>query len=328
MKNWTEWLKRAGRPVKVSVEARTGALTHWRRHRRLLRTIPSIPEAIRTIESRWTMPPDPPADRPIFILSAGWRSGSTLLQRLITSAEGVMIWGEPFAHSDFLRRLAESLRAFRVEDPPEHFFLEDLKARDDAETSSEWIANLYPNPANVLEAHRAFMTRLFAVPAAAEGYGRWGLKEVRLGIEHAAWLRWLFPGARFLFLYRNPYRAYRSYHVFRNWYDRWPDEPVLTARHFGRRWRTLVEGYLSGAEAVGGLLVRYEDLCSGRLPVEDLERFLDLELDGDVLTRRVPGRARGTLDPIPRSELRILRRAVEPVASRLGYESAEPQGIG
>ncbi|MFQ5745732.1 MAG: sulfotransferase [Gemmatimonadota bacterium] len=319
MRNWKERLKRLGRPVKVPIEARTGAIVHRRRHRKLLRSVPSIPEAIEIIESRWEMPADAPPDRPIFILSAGWRSGSTLLQRLITSAEGVMIWGEPFAHSDFIRRLAESLRAFRPGDPPDHFFLEDLKAREATEASREWIANLYPHPVHVLRAHRAFMMSLFATPAEREGYPRWGLKEVRLDIDHAAWLRWLFPEARFLFLYRNPYRAYRSYRVFRNWYDRWPAQPVLTPGHFGRHWRALVEGFLSGAEAVGGLLVPYEDLCSGRLPVETLENFLELELDRGVLDRRVPGRARGALDPIPRSERRILRRAVEPVASRLGY---------
>ena len=41
---------------------------------------------------------------PVFLFSAGWRSGSTLLQRLITHGGEVMMWGEPFGALDALTR--------------------------------------------------------------------------------------------------------------------------------------------------------------------------------------------------------------------------------
>ena len=33
-------------------------------------------------------------EKPVFILSSSWRSGSTFLQRLITHSNEILIWGE------------------------------------------------------------------------------------------------------------------------------------------------------------------------------------------------------------------------------------------
>ena len=53
-------------------------------------------------------PPDtenPPADAfPIFLLGSG-RSGTTLLQKILNSADDVMIWGE---HGGFLKPIARA----------------------------------------------------------------------------------------------------------------------------------------------------------------------------------------------------------------------------
>ena len=38
-------------------------------------------------------------EQPVFVLSAGWRSGSTLLQRMIMeNNRDLLMWGEPFPH--------------------------------------------------------------------------------------------------------------------------------------------------------------------------------------------------------------------------------------
>ncbi|MEO0535490.1 MAG: hypothetical protein AAF215_16660 [Cyanobacteria bacterium P01_A01_bin.123] len=63
-----------------------------------MKQIVSVQEAIKTIEVRYLdlKYDNSVADSPIFVFSAGWRSGSTLLQRLVMSDKSVVIWGELF----------------------------------------------------------------------------------------------------------------------------------------------------------------------------------------------------------------------------------------
>ena len=304
-------------PVGTVIESRIGPVAALRAHRRLLADLPDIPDGLKVAQARWGVA-SADADEPIFILAAGWRSGSTLLQRLVTSG-GALIWGEPWAHCDLVRRLADSMRAVEADYPPDHFFLGQREAGADvrAGVDPEWIANLYPGAERLLAAHQAFFHELFRVPALDRGFARWGVKAVRLGIPHAEYLRWLFPRARFVVIYRNPYDAYRSYRVHRGWYDRWPDRPILTPAAFGVHWRSLVESYLT-AEAPPGPIVSLEDLIGSTTTLDRLSRHLGLPLDRSVLERRV-GSTRGETI-VPATEYRALRKAVEPVASDLGYE--------
>jgi hypothetical protein len=266
-------------------------------------------------------PPQAPADEPVFIFSSGWRTGSTLVQRLIMSSGRVLVWGEPYANSDFIYRLAGSLRAITPEFPPERFFLH--AHRQQGLNANAWLANLYPEPECLLQAHRAFFHTLFAEPARAESYPSWGIKVTRLEQEHASYLKWLFPRARFLYIYRNPYDAYRSFRRFRDqvWYALWPDRPMLTPATFGRHWQKLLDGFLKRHQEVDGHVIRYEDLCSGGPSIDRLEDYLQLELNREVLAVRVSSRRpySGPELAIPKAELRILQRAVNPLASKLGY---------
>lgn len=308
--------------VQSPLESLVGRLAHWQAHRSALRTLPSVPDALRNIERRWSVPADPVDDRPVFLLSAGWRSGSTLLQRLVMSGSEVMMWGEPYPNCDYIRGLARSLSAFQPDQPPDQFFIRPApETRVGAMPLDEWIACLYPNPGDLIRAHRAFFRTLYAAPALERGYRRWGLKEVVVAVEHAAYLRWLFPGAKFLFLYRDPYAAYRSYRAFGDWYYRWPTEPVFTAAKFGWVWRTLMEGFVRHHAVTGGMLVRYEDLVSGTVQLQKLADYVETPIRPEVLNKRVTGRKSDTLEPIPRLELSLLRRAVEPLAESLGYKA-------
>jgi len=160
---------------------------------------------------------------------------------------------------------------------------------------------------------------LLAEPARRRGFDRWGLKDVRLTIEDAYFLRWLYPEARFVFLYRSPYTAYRSYRLDRSWYNEWPDDPVFTAGRFGRHWRELAQGFLEGCQEVDGVLLRYEDLCQGTFDVATLEEYLQLGIDIQLLEKKV-GTHRRRDDAVPRAELKRLRREVADLASTLGYE--------
>ncbi len=317
------------RALHEAIETYKGPAQGLRRHRSSLQALPTIEQGIQNFERRLTTKLQEPTDGPVFILSSGWRTGSTLVQRLVMSSNKILVWGEPYAHCGHIRRLASALQAFTPEFPAERDLLRAHRAS--GLDSSRWIANLYPDPEHLLQAHRRFFQSLFAEPSLSANYAYWGVKAVRLELAHAHYLKWLFPRARFLFVFRNPFDAYRSYRRFRKqvWYDRWPEAPVITPAAFGSHWHKLLAGFLAGYQRVGGRLIKYEDLCSGRLNIEDLAQYLQLDLKPQILSVRIvsgrsPSNRAVRQSALTSAELRLLRKAVEPLASQLGYAERTP----
>jgi hypothetical protein len=276
----------------------------------------SVQRGLAEIAARWPDVASLTQENPVFILSAGWRSGSTLLQRLIMSRESILIWGEPYSHARMLHHLAASVSAITPDWPKDEWFVDHYPQE---ELSTRFVANMYPVVQDLLQACLAYTRTLLAEPARTRGFARWGLKDVRLTIDDAYFLRWLYPQGRFVFLCRNPYTAYRSYRLDRSWYNEWPDDPVFTAVRFGRHWRELTRGFQEGCRELGGVFLRYEDLCAGNLDVTALEAYLQLGIDTSLLKQKV-GTHRHPNDAVPGAELKRLQREVAPLASTLGYE--------
>jgi len=256
-------------------------------------------------------------DDPIFVLAAGWRSGSTLLQRMLIHR--CLVWGEPYGHSGLIDSLFEPIRAITSSWPePGHFY----EGEQSAELAARFIANLYPSPQDLLNSHVSWFHSLFAEPAKRAGFPRWGLKEVRLSADHAVYLRWLFPRAKFLFLIRNPYESFCSYSARRRagllWYKKWPSEPMY-AGSFGKHWRDLADSFLGLQDAVDGIVVRYDQLCVGDL--RPIEEYLGLELLRDAATVKPSDGGPTRLDEIEPAELIELDREVGSLAASLGYDS-------
>lgn len=288
----------------------------------LRRRPPTLGKAIAAVEASLGAATDSPEDDPLFVFSAGWRSGSTLLQRLIISTEEDFLWGEPYDLCDLVRRLAESLRPFGTGWPPANYLYEtpatsDLHNSTGRELAERWIANLYPSVSTLIDSHRTLVRTLLSPPKGLSSV-TWGMKEVRLSADHALYLRLLFPRARFVFLVRHPADAYASYKRSLEWFDEWPDQQVRTPRAFGRMWSRLAASFFDHRDDSQTLLLRYEDLVEGGEAIPRLEEILGRSVNQSVLANRVGGTNPGqaTLGPVER---RILSRYTGRVAHPLGY---------
>lgn len=275
----------------------------------------AITQALRALRVRWPEPPGTDDEAPVFVLSAGWGSGSTLLQRLIMSDERTLLWGEPLDHAVPVMRMAQMLAPIQDRWPRDSYF-----ASLDAPGSlkNQWVANLTPPIAELRSAHRAFLQTWLGRIARESGRERWGLKEVRLTADHARYLSWLFPRARFVFLFRDVIKSWASCrHV--KWYSVWPEYRVASPGSFAHHWRHLVQGFREAQAELGAQLVRYEDLVSNQVDLEALATYLGTSrLDPAVLDVRLGARSERRAQPTT-NELAILHGITDELRDELGY---------
>ena len=257
-------------------------------------------------------------DKPIFVLSAGWRSGSTLLQRMIMEHNpGIIMWGEPFDHSNIYDGMASQFRPFTSEWPFERFF---LSTRNSANLSNEWVANLYPDVDYLINGHRAFFEGVFGASARAMGRLNWGIKEVRLTVDHAKYFRALYPNCKIIFLYRNPHNSYLSYRrLDAAWFRSWPYSLVKTPLAFGRHWSQTTYGFIKEHREVNGFLIRYEDLNDPD-SVMQLSQYLGWAVScSSKLQRRDVDDTQQQRTPLPWIDRKILDYATREVRKLAGY---------
>ncbi len=287
--------------------------------RRLIeRPLPTEPAALEHLVSLPQEAYEDPDDQvPIFLLGTAWRSGSTLLQRMLTGDRSCLMWGEPAAHANALPNLAETFAGLTIG--------ESLDPTDgdtwlgETTLAHEWIAILAPSLRDQRAAHRQLLLRAYGDPARRSGYETWGIKEVRLSAPYAYYLRFLFPRARIVFLTRDPYRSWRSFKGASpdGWYYRWPGQLVRGPRRYGAVWNRQASSFRDHAAAIGAIHVRYEDLLEDGAAVDRLEEELGMELARDALEHAQAG----VTVPAEMTDLerRLLDRQVLPLARDLGY---------
>ena len=261
--------------------------------------------------------------KPVFIFSAGWRSGSTLLQRLVISSGKIVIWGEPLGRAALAPAFSRSLLGIERDWPPDHYMevFNNISA-----LTENWIANMTPPLENLRSAHRAFYDAWLAQPA-KDLYGarRWGIKEVRLTIDHARYFKWLYPDAKFLFICRNPFDSYRSWRGNRwgrDWPNYFPWSPIVFTRH----WKLLTKGFFGEHPDVGGMFIRFEDLISDEFDFKGLSEYLEVDnLDRATLNIKISSKSKDKSKikdlPLTFLEKRIIRSVAGKVLNNIYPEA-------
>ncbi|HBN25996.1 MAG TPA: hypothetical protein DD405_00805 [Desulfobacteraceae bacterium] len=246
-----------------------------------------ITEALNIIKQRWPesyLTKDDP-DRPVFIFSAGWRSGSALMQRLVISSGELAVWGEPLGEAAIIPKLAHALSFINLKWPSDSYFNNNRQLNS---MTNQWIANLTPPISYLKASHRALIQAWLKTPAKEQyGVARWGFKEVRCTIDHARYLKWLFPNARFIFVYRSLFDAYKSWKG-NKWYSAWPGYYSYSPIVFARHWRLLLEGFLNSYKEVDGIIVKFEDLVSGKMNLDQIADHIGVKkLDALILEQKI-----------------------------------------
>jgi len=213
-------------------------------------------------------------EEPLFLLATGWRTGSTLMQRILTTDPEILLWGEPHGDLDIINRLGDIVAGFCRPLAPESVIYNDKNER----LWDQWIANLFPKTGAIRNALQAMVYEWLGQPAKDLGYSRWGMKEVRLGYEDAVFLRWLFPKARFVVITRDPYSACRSTLQLGAVWERWPDRLVNDPFSYGRIWNRLALSWEQVSMDFPVKLYRLEDITSGQVNFDELSEHSGLNI--------------------------------------------------
>ena len=231
-------------------------------------------------------------ESPIFLLSTGWRAGSTLLQRILMTDTGLLLWGEPLGEMVPVSRMTEMMTNFISERNLAEW--RNQPSLDSGNLSKSWIANLYPPGESFRIGLRSVFDQWMGGPAREHGFARWGFKEVRVSAADAILLHWLYPKAKFLVISRHPYDCYRS-HADAKWgqvYDRYPEVLIDSAAAFARHWNRLAVSWATLPAGFPIVSVKYEDLIDRKIDFRSMESWLGIKVDEDsALSKPVGGTA-------------------------------------
>jgi len=255
-------------------------------------------------------------NEPIFIFAASWRTGSTLLQRVLNASENVFVYGEPGFISN-ARMLFE-----RNED-----YLQKVswnRENNKTDKQGQWIPIFNPPVENLYKAFQCYFTSLYNLSSIGiEENKKWGFKEVRdNAYEDSKFLKKIFPKAKFLFLIRNPFDMYISLKgqdaIFNNFKDDKPLYPVEV-------WNRNVSFFLDHTKIneVGGLVIKYEDLVDNKTSQETLDNiveYLDIEYNEKMLSELSMKAGQTTVkNPLTKDEVEKIFEIIKENNKELNY---------
>lgn len=250
-----------------------------------------LTRSIAVLEARasHTADADKEPEAPIFLLSTGWRAGSTLLQRILVTDPRLLLWGEPLGEMTIVSKIAEmishSISARNLQ------LWKDQQDPSSPDLATSWVANLYPPGNDFRMGLRSLFDQWLRRPAHERGFARWGFKDVRLGATEAVLLHWLYPNAKFVIISRHPYDSYRSL-ADAGWgevYQRYPDMCVDSAAAFARQWNRLAVSWSQLPAGFPSVHFKYEDLIAEQIDFRELESWLGIEIREKVALKVAVG---------------------------------------
>lgn len=224
------------------------------------------------------------ATAPLLVTSPTIRSGSTLVQRLLCSAPGVLVYGEEIGKDvEFQLQVLASRRLVYRQSGPR--FGEAL-AQVLAGRTDDWIIDLMPDMAGYVAAlERGALAGLEACRAHAASVGRpaWGFKYPGMAPAAMSLLAELSPGLRVVYVVRQLAGTLRSAKAW----GALPDE--AWTRRLCEDWVTH-QRFVHGLRArVPVLVLRHEALVAD--PATAVARLRDFAAigapDAGVLARRI-----------------------------------------
>jgi hypothetical protein len=218
--------------------------------------------------------------KPVFVFSACWRSGSTLVQRYITASGEVLVWGESGGALNDLYSAHLGWKQMLSDEDTFHkdgiggrgaLAYEEFFSKSKDERPHSWIATMNPPLQQIENALRDLLLNIYVDSTREAGYQRFGVKATRGDLPTARFLRTLFPEAKFVFLVRDPLAVLLSIKRH-NWMERPASQATL--RYFCEHWLTRAAQF---RQADFGMAFRYEDFI-GDAGLRD--RLMDyLEID-------------------------------------------------
>ena len=230
-------------------------------------------------------------EKPVFIFSASWRTGSTLLQRVLNTDAELLVWGEP----NFLWGFGQAYFQGK-----EHFeaSLWQRKEIKNKGLANAWSPVLSPKPEMMTKAARSFMDVMYSSELAELGKLRWGFKEVRANAyRNARMMRELYPQAKIIFHYRDPFETFGSVRKA-DFYEsfKWPYQPV-------RIWAENVKDFIEAKDAneLNAFYITHEELTGNdqNRVVKSLFDYVEIPFNSELTIKPISNKVGGSLGKTP-----------------------------
>jgi hypothetical protein len=260
----------------------------------------------------------------VFVLSAGWRSGSTALQRLVISGGAAFIWGEPYPTSRLLPRLQRIAAEVEVVDGQPDRVLNGADLC--REMSTSWVATTNPAASFVMQGIRAMLQETYWAPLRETDFTTWGVKEVVATPEQIRLLADLFPDAHFVCVVRNPTTAYRSFRRFV--VSGVTTRPGASTRltwvkgpgGYAENWVRMARTFRELEDDPRFHVFRHEDIAGDAGFADRLGTLLRMQLSPAAWATRISETRKAPPRLLERAELSVITRACRREAALWGYQ--------
>ncbi|QBF81853.1 hypothetical protein EXU30_03430 [Shewanella maritima] len=250
----------------------------------------------------------------VFIFSACWRTGSTLIQRFLNTSDDLLIWGEPNYLLPFHNAFTKSVAHFKAVEW-QHTSLEELGFQ------KAWIPVLNPKSQQLLEGYRAFFNTTYGGQLAQYGKRRWGFKEVRQNAyQHAEMMKTLFPDCKIIFHYRNPYEVYES--LLSTDFHQSFNDPYQPIRFWANNMKDFID--TAKIERLGAIVIAHEDFVDEVKSMSEMEKvasFAGVKLT-TTMVETLHHKVGGTSSQVG-LEANVVNKIDQVISGTLGQELSE-----